>query len=210
MSPAGKLRAPLRGPALGSTGRRGRPRDQAADRAIIAATLELIAEEGFDGVRMDAVAERAGVGKTTMYRRWSSKTDLILAALRTLPALEPVDSGSLRADLVLLLEQFVALAEATPLAGLLASLAAERQREPRLAQLLDSFIAERMRPLIQALQRAVARGEVAPDEDLDLVAAMLGGAVLLRLFFGGATDPATLRRLVERAARLTAARPPGA
>lgn len=187
-----------------SAGRAGRPRDPEADRAIIAATLELIAEEGFEGVRVADVAERAGVGKTTMYRRWASKTDLVLAALRTAPPLDPVDTGSLGSDLAQLLSQFLAIAESTPVAGLLASLAAERQREPRIAQLLDPFVVERMRPLSQALQRGVARGEIAPEADLDLVVAMLGGVVLMRLFFGGSTDPSTLERLVEMAVRSAA------
>ncbi|MBW2424690.1 MAG: helix-turn-helix transcriptional regulator, partial [Deltaproteobacteria bacterium] len=61
----------------------GRPRDPAADEAIIGATLELIAESGFDGLRVSDVADRARVSKATMYRRWPTKHDLVLAALRT-------------------------------------------------------------------------------------------------------------------------------
>jgi AcrR family transcriptional regulator len=179
----------------------GRPRDPQADRAIIAATLEIIAEEGYEGVRVADVAKRAGVSKATMYRRWPSKTDLVVAALKTTPPLDPIDTGSLRGDLVELLTQFLAVTESSPLAGLLAALAAERQRMPHLAQVLDPFIAERNRGFVQVFQRGVARGEVAADTDLALAVSLLGGAIVLRLFFGGPTDPGTIERLVEMVVR---------
>lgn len=193
-----------RSTSRGRAPRAGRPRDPDADRAIIAATLELIAEQGYDGVRVADVADRAGVAKTTMYRRWPSKTHLVLAALRSAPPLDLIDTGSAEGDLRELLCQFIGITESSPIAGLLASLAAERQRDPRVAQVLDSFVMERMRPLSLALQRGVARGEVAADADLDLVAGMLGGVVVMRLFFGGSTDPSTIDRLVKMVIRSAA------
>jgi AcrR family transcriptional regulator len=189
---------------VSSAGRAGRPRDPEADRAIIAATLEIIAEQGYEGVRVADVAERAGVAKATMYRRWASKTDLVVAALQTAPPLDPVDTGSLQSDVTDLLGQFLSSTDSAPVTGLLAALAAERQRDPRLARILDPFVAERMRPLTQAFQRAVARGEVAPDADLGLATTMLGGAVILRLFYGGATDPAAIGRLTQMVLRAVA------
>ncbi len=179
----------------------GRPRDPEADRAIIAATLEIIAEEGYEGVRVADVAERAGVSKATMYRRWPTKTDLVVAALQTTPPLDPVDTGSLRTDLVELLTQFVAVAESAPLAGLLAALAAERQRMPRLEKVLDPFIAERNRAFTQVFQRGVARGEVDPDTDLGLAGGLAAAPIVIRMFFGGPTDSATIERLVEMVTR---------
>ena len=175
----------------------GRPRDPAAERAIIAATLELLAAEGYEGVRVAQVARRARVSKATIYRRWPSKTRLVVAALRTTPPLEPVDTGRLRDDLEALLTQFLEIAEATPVAGLLAALAAERRRDPSLGRLLDSFVRERSRPLVEAMQRAVARGEIPPTADLDLAASLAGGPIITRVLFGGATDPDAVRRLVE-------------
>jgi AcrR family transcriptional regulator len=179
----------------------GRPRDPEVDQAIIAATLEIIAEGGYEGLRVADVAKRAGVSKPTMYRRWPSKTDLVIAALQTTPPLDRVDTGSLRTDLLALLTQFLSIAESVPLAGLLAALAAERQRMPHLADVLDPFVADRNRVFIQVFQRAVARGEVDPDSDLSLAASLVAGPVLLRLFFGGATDPETVERFVEMAVR---------
>jgi AcrR family transcriptional regulator len=182
---------------MSNVGRAGRPRDPEADRSIIAATLEIIAERGYDGVRVADVAERAGVAKATMYRRWASKTDLVVAALQTAPPLSPVDTGHVRSDLSALVNQFLEVAETAPIVGLLAALAAERQKDPRLARILDPFVAERMRPFTQAFQRAMARGEVGPDADLGLAASMLGGAVMIRLLFGGATDATAIERLIE-------------
>ncbi len=196
MAPAREETAALRSPRPV-----GRPRDPEADRAIIAATLEIIAEQGYAGVRVADVAERAGVSKATMYRRWPSKTDLVVAALQTTPPLDVIDTGSLRTDLVGLLGQFLAVAESSPVAGLLAALAAERQRMPHLARALDPFVAERIRVFVQVFQLGVARGEVAPETDLDLAASLVGGAVVLRLFFGGATDSATIERLIEMVVR---------
>ena len=179
----------------------GRPRDPSAERSIIAATLELLAEEGYEGVRVAQVARRAGVSKATMYRRWPSKTLLIVAALRTTPPLEPVDAGSLRDDLEALLNQFLAIVDSTPVAGLLAALAAERRRDPSLARVLDPFVRERTRPLVEAMQRAVARHEIPPTVDLELAATLAGGPIITRVLFGGATDPDAVRRLVDLVAR---------
>lgn len=175
----------------------GRPRDPEAERAIIDATLEIMAEQGFEGLRVADVAERARVSKATMYRRWPSKSELVVAALQTTPPLPEVDTGTLRGDLVELLTDFLAVAEATPVIGLLAGLAAERQRSPRLVRTVDPFVRERMRPLAHALQRAIGRGEISPEIDVALAAEMLGGPLVLRLFFGGATDAATVGRLVD-------------
>lgn len=175
----------------------GRPRDPAAEGAIIAATLELLAESGYEGVRVAQVASRAGVSKATMYRRWPSKTQLVVAALRTTPPLQPVDTGRLSDDLEALLFQFLGIVESTPLAGVLAALAAERRRDPALARVLDPFVRERTRPLVESMQRAVARGEIPPTVDLDLAASLTGGPILTRVLFGGATDPDAVRSLVE-------------
>ena len=152
-------------------------------------------------MRVAQVARRAGVSKATMYRRWPSKTLLIVAALRTTPPLEPVDAGSLRDDLEALLNQFLAIVDSTPVAGLLAALAAERRRDPSLARVLDPFVRERTRPLVEAMQRAVARHEIPPTVDLELAATLAGGTIITRVLFGGATDPDAVRRLVDLVVR---------
>ena len=182
---------------LGGRSAAGRPRAPGTDRALLEATLEIVAEAGYDGVRENDVAVRAGVAKTTMYRRWPGKSELVLAALRSAPELPEVDTGALRTDLVELMTRFLELAGRIPLVELLASLAAERQRNPRLAEELDPYVTDRMRPIVHALERARARGEIAGDADLELAASLFGGAVVLRLLFGGSTTNETIERLAD-------------
>jgi AcrR family transcriptional regulator len=175
----------------------GRPRDPSADEAIIGATLELIAESGFEGLRVSDVADRAGVSKATMYRRWPTKHDLVLAALQTTPPLEPVDRGSLRADLKEIFGQFMRVVESSPVVSLLTALAAERLRRPRFARELDPFVQERTRPIFEAVHRSIRRGELSSQADPALLSELIGGAILLRLFFGGATEAAAIDGLVD-------------
>ena len=79
---------------------RGRPRSPEAHLAILTATLQLLGEQGFRGLTIEGVAERAGVGKTTIYRRWPSKTELVAEAIAQIrPPSAPPDSGSLEGDL---------------------------------------------------------------------------------------------------------------
>src|SRR5258707_9557057 len=88
------------GPAE-TTRRPGRPRSEQAEQAIIDATLDLFAEQGFEGVCVEAVAARAGVGKATIYRRWPNKEELLLAALGSMKSPIPELSGiSVRDDLL--------------------------------------------------------------------------------------------------------------
>ncbi|MBW2500867.1 MAG: TetR/AcrR family transcriptional regulator [Deltaproteobacteria bacterium] len=174
----------------------GRPRDPAADEAIIGATLELIAESGFDGLRVSDVADRARVSKATMYRRWPTKHDLVLAALRTAPPLETVDTGSLRGDLEATFAQFMRVVADSPLVSLLTALAAERLRRPQFARELDPYIEERMMPIHAAVERAIARGELPQGTNPVLLSELIGGPILLRLFFGGATDEQAIADLI--------------
>src|SRR6516164_9360358 len=87
------------GPATESR-RPGRPRSEQAEQAIIEATLDLFGEQGFEGVCIEAVAARAGVGKATIYRRWPNKQELLLAALSSMKSPIPEPTGSVRDDLV--------------------------------------------------------------------------------------------------------------
>ena len=80
--------------------RPGRPRSEQAEQAIIEATLDLFGEQGFEGVCVEAVAARAGVGKATIYRRWPNKEELLLAALSSMKSPIPEPTGSVRDDLV--------------------------------------------------------------------------------------------------------------
>src|SRR5256885_14111497 len=119
------------GPA-GTSRRPGRPRSEQAEQAIIEATLDLFAEQGFEGVCIEAVAARAGVGKATLYRRWPNKEELLLAALSSLKSPFPEPVGNVRDDLV---AQMTVLCGDRPdprKARRYALLLGEGQKDPRL------------------------------------------------------------------------------
>jgi AcrR family transcriptional regulator len=163
----------------------GRPRSGEAHRAILDATLELLQEVGFSALTVEGVASRAGVGKATIYRRWPSKLPLVVEAFGQLPSFEDIDTGSLAGDLKGMLTRYLEAFLSTPLATVYPSLAAERAHNPELGQVLDPVLRGRRRPLEAALARAVARGEVAPDVDLDLAADLIVGPISVRLFLRG-------------------------
>src|SRR5919106_1371892 len=112
----------------------GRPRDERADRAILAAALELMAEHGVRDLRMDDVAERAGVGKATIYRRHRSKDELVTAAVAALVTEITVpDTGSTRDDLLGLMRAAVELYSGSVEAGVMPGLVDAMSLDPELA-----------------------------------------------------------------------------
>jgi AcrR family transcriptional regulator len=180
----------------------GRPRSEEAHQAILDATLALLAEVGFSALTVEGVAQRAGVGKATIYRRWASKLPLVVEAFGQLPALEDADTGSLAGDLKLMLRNYLHLFRSTPLGAVLPSLAGERAHDPELAKLFEPLMRDRRQPLQRAFERAVARGEVSPHLDLDLAADLVVGPIAVRLFFSGAKlKPEIVEPIVELALR---------
>jgi AcrR family transcriptional regulator len=179
----------------------GRPRSEEAHRAILEATLELLVEVGFSGLTVEGVAQRAGVGKATIYRRWPSKLPLVVEAFSQLPALEEVDTGHLVDDLTAMLRSYLQLFNSTPLATVLPSLAGERAHNPELSKLFDPVMRERRQPLIRVLERAVARGELPEDLDLELAADLIVGPIAVRVFNGSRASPRSVGPIVELALR---------
>ncbi|MDH3211576.1 MAG: TetR/AcrR family transcriptional regulator, partial [Myxococcales bacterium] len=180
----------------------GRPRSEEAHKAILDATLELLVEVGFSALTVEGVATRAGVGKATIYRRWPSKLPLVVEAFRQLPQLEEVDTGNLVDDLKQMLQSYLQLFYTTPLAAVLPSLAGERAHDPQLSERFDPVIQGRRQPLVRALERAVERGELSPDLDLDLAADLVVGPIAVRLFFTGAKlSPRMVGPMVDLALR---------
>lgn len=165
----------------------GRPRDERADRAILDATTQLLIEGGFGRLSVDAVAARAGVGKATIYRRWSSKTDLIRATLaRFKDAAQSVDTGGLRTDLRDFLRLSVAEFVDSPAAQVMPLLAAESQFDPALRELLHAYAKGRRDVIGEILDRADARGELRDDLDFEVVIDMLIAPIFVRKLITGA------------------------
>lgn len=173
---------PAAGTPAGTPRRPGRPRSERADRAILAAAVELFAETGPEGLRVEQVAARAGVGKATIYRRWPGKEDLMLDALASLETPLPAPRGqSIREDLISLLDAMRGEAVDPGRARLAALLLGEGARYPRL---LERYLATVVRPrqevMRAVLRRGVATGELREDADVETAAYLLTGAIMAR------------------------------
>ena len=170
--------------------RPGRPRDVRADAAIVEAAVEILVEEGFAGVTVDAVAARAGVGKATIYRRWRSKEDLLADAARSLTAVDSFEStGDLRGDLHEMFGGLVRTMRDTAVGRIAPELVAEATRNPEIRRVLDVISAERRIGVRGLLEAAVARGEVRSELDVETVIDMLVGPTFYRmLVLGTAPD----------------------
>jgi AcrR family transcriptional regulator len=162
------------------TRRPGRPRSEQAEQAIIEATLDLFAEEGFEGVCVEAVAARAGVGKATIYRRWPNKEELLLAAFGSLKSPFPQAQGiSVRADLLAMVKTMCADRSDPRKARRYALLLGEGEKYPRLmARYKEEVVEPRREAMREVIRRGVRTGELRPDTDVDIAMLTLTGACM--------------------------------
>lgn len=163
--------------------RRGRPRDPSTDEHIVAAAAELMLSRGFDKMTVDDVATRAGVGKATVYRRWPSKDDLAVAAMEQVYGVdvpEP-DTGSVEGDLRQSYRDVLTSVSSPAGRDLLRASITESLRDERIADLYRDASQRREARTRRTLERAVTRGEVRPDADLDVLAQWLDGLLAFRV-----------------------------
>jgi AcrR family transcriptional regulator len=164
---------------------RGRPRSDQARLAILDTTLELLLEHGLAGASMDAVAERAGVSKATIYRWWPTKETLALEALyHSWADVEPQqpDTGSIRGDLLALLRPWVRRLRTRPYGRVIAALVTEAQTDPAFEkQYRAHFVEPRREQGRAAFARAAARGEIPRDTDVEVALDLLYGPLYHRL-----------------------------
>ena len=178
----------------------GRPREERADRAILAAALELMAEQGVRDLRMDDVASRAGVGKATIYRRYRSKEELVTATVAQLVSeITLPDTGSTRDDLLALMHKAVTVYSGSLEAGVMPGLVDAMSRDPELARTVrEGFLAGRRAGLRSVLERGVARGDLSADMDFELALDVLGGPLFYRLLVtGGPIDERLAQGVAE-------------
>ena len=167
------------------TTRLGRKRDHSRDPEILQATIDVLAEEGYDGMTIDMVATRAKAGKATLYRRWPSKAELVLDAIGCMKsaALSPdklPDTGNLRDDLIGMIKPHMA-EESERRLRVMAGVAALLSREPELTEAASEVImAPRIAAIRILLDRARARGEIRADADLDALALLLPALAAFR------------------------------
>ncbi len=170
----------------------GRPRSQAANRAILDAARDLLVEEGFTRLRLEHVAARAGVGKGTIYRRWRSKEALTLELVLGLagPHLDIADVGDTRAELRRAMLSQIA---GNPAIG-----------DPFRA----SVVARRRSEVARVIERGIARGDLRPDADASIATELLVGPVYFRLVFGGELTEAFATHIADAVFRAFAAAAP--
>lgn len=177
----------------------GRPRSEKAHRAILDAAIDLFVEDGFEGMSVERVAARAGVGKTTIYRRWSSKEDLVIDAIDQLIFhVEPPDTGSVREDLVEILTTVQTIFTTSRAGQVFPRMAAHVAAASPLGRAyLERIIAPRFVLLQGMIARGVERGELPPGVDPELVRALLVGPIILWKLIGQLT-PRGARGRAER------------
>lgn len=168
---------------------------------ILDATLHLLLEVGYDRLTMDAVARRARASKATLYRRWESKPSLVVDAMvraKQAPSVSEHDTGSLRGDLVSTFcgSHGLAHSDATALLG---SVITALTSDPEFAQRFREAFIEPKVVVSQAIYtRAVERGEIPSDLDIDIIAPALAGILLHRSFvLGLVLDDADVERVID-------------
>lgn len=183
--------------------RTGRPRSATADAAILAAAREALAELGWAGLTLGDVATRAGVAKTTLYRRWAGKNDLVVDAVAALfDELELPDRGSLALDVEHVVRQFAAILARPEARNGLMAVVAEAAHDEALRTRVRTTIVDRQKRLVhEGRARAEARGELPPTPDIaaadravDLIFDIVAGAVVHRtLVSAEPVDPEWVR-----------------
>lgn len=184
---------------LAPVARTGRPRNPHIDSAVLDTTLALLSESGYNHLRLEEVARRAGSNKPAIYRRWPTRQHLVLAALaRRLDESQVPDTGCTMCDLNEGIGVFLAAFQRIP-PDVLGSLLADCAADTELRSAFMTTLFDPPRAAVgQMLDRALARGDLRADLDRDLTIDLLGSLVHYRALFGHAsTDAAEIERAVE-------------
>jgi AcrR family transcriptional regulator len=179
----------------------GRPRNEEADREIIAATLRLLPVQGYDRLSVEAVAAEADVTRATIYRRYPSKAELVCAALSAYPDDASVgDLADVRSYLVTLMAVFRAGIQECDGVAICSSLYLNREEHPEmLEEFRRTVVDPRMERMRAVLEAAAAAGHVRKGIDVEMVVTMLFGAGIQRVLTGGTLDDAWPERVVAAA-----------
>lgn len=171
------------------------------EQAILAAVREILAEGGVDRLTVEGAAARAGVAKTTIYRRWRSKRELALAVL--LDMVEQVvavpETGNTREELTALVNGAVNILGSTLMGRVMQGLVSDFAADPKLAQAFqERVVAHRVAEVKRLVDRGIVRGDLRPDTDVELLHELLFGAVYYRLLLsGGPLDKGLAKRIVD-------------
>jgi AcrR family transcriptional regulator len=168
--------------------------------AAIAATLAELAENGYSALSLESVARRAGVHKTTLYRRWGTREDLVLEAMldRASEHISVPNTGSLRKDLFELVQTAAANAASPEVAAMARAVVAQMPHDSRLAAANRRYWDERLALDGMIVEQAIERGEVAPDtQPRQVIESVLGPIHLRLLLTGEPVSPEFLKAIVD-------------
>ncbi|MBD0301570.1 MAG: TetR/AcrR family transcriptional regulator [Tolypothrix sp. T3-bin4] len=169
----------------------GRPRSIHADQAILQATLDLLAEVGYESMSIEAIASRAGVGKTTIYRRYTSKEELVADAIESLrDDLAIPDTGSFWGDMDILINNAAKKIDSALGRQTLALIISTASSNPQFAEVYwTKYTKLRREAFSKVLERAKFRGEIDKNADVDLIIDLVSGSLYYALIFKPTTEP---------------------
>lgn len=183
----------------------GRPRSERSRRAILDAAATLLSKRGYADITIEGIAAEAGVGKTTIYRWWSTKASICMDLYAELAAriVPPPDTGDFARDLSLLIRGSFKLYRETAAGLALAGIVAEAQSNPTVSRIVrNEFAPSRRHVILVILERAAKRGDIPQDVDLELVSEIIAGAVWYNLLVGtGDLSDGHASRLIDRIVR---------
>lgn len=194
---SGRTRSPASRATRRTEGVRKQGRSARVVSDVLRATAEEIGRVGYAGLRIEDVAERSGVNKTTIYRRWPTKVDLVTAAIRHFAEVpEPPDTGSVRGDLLLLLRYSAARSHSTLGRGLIRMLQLERTH-PEVDLVAQQIAKEQLHPRHVVVRRAVERGDLPAGTDIELVVELVFAPVIKRIVFARSAPDDFLEAVVD-------------
>ncbi len=175
------------------------PRVARSRAAVLDATVSLLGEVGHRGTTVEAVAERSGVAKTTIYRHWPSRAVLLFDAFHSLIEIEtPSLTGDVRTDLIGLARGLAAKLRDPQWSGIMTTLIDAAQTDDELAEMSTTFTRGRREAVRQVLQRGVESGELRPGADTDHAAHLIGGALFYqRMLLRDPASDADVETLVD-------------
>ncbi|MFN6468262.1 MAG: TetR/AcrR family transcriptional regulator [Nostoc sp. SerVER01] len=179
----------------------GRPRSIHADQAILQATLDLLAEVGYQSMSIEAIASRAGVGKTTIYRRYTCKEELVADAIESLrDDLAIPDTGSFWGDMDIVIKNAAKKIDSPLGRQTLALIISTASSNPQFAEVYwTKYIKLRREAFAKVLERAQSRAEINDNADIDLIIDLVSGSLYYALIFKPTTEPveAYMRRTID-------------
>ena len=176
------------------------PRVERSRRAVLEAAGQLLLEGGLPSFNIEAIVERSGVARSTIYRHWDSRRELLLATFEHLlpPPADPDVNGTLRERLLALAEAHARRLRDAPWAAAIPMLLDAAARDPELSGVRERLVEENAGPTRRTLELAIEQGELPPDTDVDEAIAQIAGPMVFRhLIVGEPTDAAFARRLVD-------------